>query len=1236
MLNELRRQITPPLGLSAQDELVRIRFLLNVISLLTLFITVGIAATGLLLGQGLNLPVMLLVSALVVLIVSLTQLLLRRNRVRTAALFFIGMLWVIVTYAAIVNGGVRAPNFPLYIVLVLGAGVLLGRRQALAFLILSLLSSALLLLAELQGWLPPPATTLRSANYFLVIGGELVAAAGLLYLTLNMLESSLSQARAANAQLEEASQILETRVVERTQDLALAADVGRVITRIRNLDTLLSDAAALIRQRFNLYYAQVYLVDELERTLLLRAGTGSAGQMLLERRHRLPIGPGSINGTAAANKEAVLVADTQTSSLFLPNPLLPATRAEVAVPLLVGGRVVGVLNLQSAQPGAFTPENLPAFEALAGQLAVAIENARLFAEAEEGRAALEAQARRLSQAGWRDYLQREQPPLAYLYDVEEVRAVAKGKPDNEAGMVAQALAVRGEAIGELAVLDTGDGPAETAVLVTAVAQQLSAHLENLRLVRQAESSLAEAEALYAISADLNQTQSYDDILAVVREHTQIGRRADIINFAYFDRPWTPTEKPEYINVLARWTRTALTSPPSRHLLNSLPASAAILRPDAPTIIEDVLTDPRLDAGSRAVLQQPERLNSVLFAPLVAGEQWVGYVGLFYRTPTQFPPAEVRRLMSLVGQAAVTGQTLFLLDSEQRQRRSADILARVARRLTQALGEGPRRRIIAEEIFDLLHPDTIQMYAWQPEKQLFHLVEQLPAEKQAAPREDQTYSAEERPDLWEVFVNGRSSLETLPANGQTAQERYTLPWWIGQALAGVITLQRNVHITPIQPEEQRICLGIVQQGATAIQNAHLLEETQHALAKQELLSAQLRTVSEVGRAATTLLDLDSLLQAVVDLTKRRFNLYHVHIYLLDAERKALLLRAGSDEIGRIMVLENRQIGLKTRSIVARAAREKAVVVVADTHASADFMPHPLLPATRSEMAVPLLVGNEMLGVLDVQAQEIGRFTADDILIQQTLASQVAVAVQNAALYTEQLAAAAKLREVDRLKTDFLASMSHELRTPLNAIIGFADVLLAGIDGDLNDRMRQDVTLIRNSGDHLRELIGDILDMSKIEAGRMELHYEQVDVPYLLADVLAAARISAAEKRLVIEQQIDAEVDLVWADRTRLRQVLWNIVGNAIKFTRQGTITISVQSRPNVLFFAVRDRGIGIRPENLALVFEQFRQVDTSKSGTTGGTGLGMPISKRLIEMHGGEIGVESTYGAGSTFWFTIPK
>jgi len=438
---------------------------------------------------------------------------------------------------------------------------------------------------------------------------------------------------------------------------------------------------------------------------------------------------------------------------------------------------------------------------------------------------------------------------------------------------------------------------------------------------------------------------------------------------------------------------------------------------------------------------------------------------------------------------------------------------------------------------------------------------------------------------------------------------------------------------VPPEAIALASAVAEQVSVHIENLRLFEQN-------EKRARELGTVAAVSTTASTVLDPDKLLQAVVDLTKKSFDLYHTHIYLVDTDKDSLVLTAGAGDVGRKMVAEEHSIPRdRVHSLVARAARERQAVIANDVHSEPDFLPNPLLPDTCSEMALPLIVGDKVLGVFDLQANITDRFTKEDVRIETTLAAQVAVALQNARLYTEQTAIVIQLRELDRLKSSFLANMSHELRTPMNSILGFTDVMLEGIDGPLTENMGADLGLIQKNGQHLLHLINDVLDMAKIEAGMMNLNPVRFKIQDTLEEVVSIISTLASEKglSLFVEANSDPEVE-VFADSTRIRQVMINIVNNAIKFTEKGKIAICVaQQEDEKVLISVRDTGIGIPPDKLETIFKEFTQVDTSSTRKSGGTGLGLPISRRLIEMHGGRMWAESTGvpGEGSILYVELP-
>lgn len=308
---------------------------------------------------------------------------------------------------------------------------------------------------------------------------------GILAKTFNMMISQLRETLAS----------LEKRVAERTHSLELASEVGRSVSQMRSLDIMLKDATEIIRSKFNLYYVQVYLTNPAQNALVLQSGTGSVGAELAARGHRLPMATSSINGRAAVEKHAVVISDTTSSATFLPNPLLPETRSEMTIPLMVSEKVVGVLDLQSQEVGSLNQEILPAFEALAGQLAVAIENANLLAETEQARAEVEAQAQRLTRANWTEYLDAIHKPeeAGFVFEQNKIIPLTQEVDLKEKALV-QPITITGEPLGNLVIDMEGESPiVRTDELLSTVARQVAQQIENLRLLDSAERYRLEAE-----------------------------------------------------------------------------------------------------------------------------------------------------------------------------------------------------------------------------------------------------------------------------------------------------------------------------------------------------------------------------------------------------------------------------------------------------------------------------------------------------------------------------------------------------------------------------------------------------------------------------------------------------------------------------------------------------------------------------------------------------------------------
>jgi signal transduction histidine kinase len=456
--------------------------------------------------------------------------------------------------------------------------------------------------------------------------------------------------------------------------------------------------------------------------------------------------------------------------------------------------------------------------------------------------------------------------------------------------------------------------------------------------------------------------------------------------------------------------------------------------------------------------------------------------------------------------------------------------------------------------------------------------------------------------------------------------------------GAIAIQR-AEARAFSLAEIDLLKTFADQAVIAIENTRLLGELRARTQELTRSVEELTALGEVNRALSSTLDLDRVLQTIVTRASQLAGTDACSVFEYDEATEAFYLRATNNLDEDVVTLARQTPTRRGEGVQGRMALTRQPVQVPDI-AEEDAYHGPLRDillrtGTRAVLAIPMLREDELIGGLTVNKKTPGEFPSEIVELLKTFATQSALAIQNARLFREIEQKSRELEAASRHKSEFLANMSHELRTPLNAVIGFSEVLSERMFGDLNEKQDEYLKDIHASGQHLLSLINDILDLSKIEAGRMELELTDFDLPMTIDNALMLIRERAARRSIALNTAVDERVGQVHADERKIRQVLLNLLSNAIKFTPEGgRIHVEARSVNESIEVSVTDTGIGIAPEDQEAVFEEFRQVGTAEKKVEG-TGLGLALSRKFIELHGGKIWLESQAGEGSTFTFTVP-
>jgi signal transduction histidine kinase len=641
-------------------------------------------------------------------------------------------------------------------------------------------------------------------------------------------------------------------------------------------------------------------------------------------------------------------------------------------------------------------------------------------------------------------------------------------------------------------------------------------------------------------------------------------------------------------------------------------------------------------------------RALVAVPMLREGSALGVITVSRREARDFSAKQVTLLQTFADQAVIALENVRLFreltEALDRQTATADILRVISRSPTDiqpvldAVAESAARLCAAHDAIILrLDGDVLRRVAhWGPI---------APPATLVFPVRRDTVGGRTVHDRRPIHVvDLQAETEDFPVGARTAQELGSrtvlgVPLLHEGAAIGAIYLRRS-EVRPFADSQIALLETFAAQAVIAIENVRLFKELEAQTAALARSVEQLTALGEVGRAVGSTLNLEVVLATIVARAVELSGLDGGVVFEYDDGTEEFTQRAAAETGGVLAQARRGTRFRKGEGVLGRTAVTLEPAQVPDITVPGAYdsrvRQNLIESGIRAILAVPMVHQGRLVGCLGVTRNRPGAFPADTIELLRTFATQSALAIQNARLFHEIEDKSRQLEAASQHKSEFLANMSHELRTPLNAVIGFSEVLLQRMFGELNAKQDEYLTDIYASGQHLLSLINDILDLSKIEAGRMELAPAPFHLPTALDNAVTLVRERAARHGIALEVELDPRLGELVGDERKVKQVLLNLLSNAVKFTPEGgRISLKAGRKDGLVEVAVTDTGIGIAPEDQAAVFEEFRQVGSDETRKQEGTGLGLTLAKKFVELHGGRIWVESAPGRGSTFTFTLP-